>query len=79
MVVMAKELVLALLAIVEVGVVVIVIIEVGKDDGGVTSTGCIIGGEWRSNGAGEEDVDEPEDIKIGSWWMLFAVVCDTAG
>lgn len=46
--------------------VVVVLVGVERDSDVVTSAGCIMGGECRSSGAGEEDVDEPEEIRIGS-------------
>lgn len=67
-VVMAKEWVLAA-----------VVVGVECDIDVATSAGCTMGGECRSSGAGEEDVDEPEEIKIGSWMLLTVVACGTAG
>lgn len=53
--------------------VVVVLVGVERDSDVVTSAGCIMGGECRSSGAGEEDVDEPEEIRIGSWLLLTVV------
>lgn len=59
---------------------VLVFVGVAWDIDVATSAGCTMGGECRSSGAGEEDVDEPEEIKIGSWLLLLlAVVCSAAG
>lgn len=56
-----------------------VVVGVECDIDVATSAGCTMGGECRSSGAGEEDVDEPEEIKIGSWMLLTVVGCGTAG
>lgn len=52
---------------------VLVLMGVDWDIDVATSAGCTMGGECRSSGAGEEDVDEPEEIKIGSWMLLTVV------
>lgn len=52
---------------------VLVLMGVEWDIDVATSAGCTMGGECRSSGAGEEDVDEPEEIKIGSWMLLTVV------
>lgn len=71
MVYVTEECILDILA------VVVVLVGVERDSDVATSAGWMMGGECRSSGAGEDDVDEPEEIRIGSW-LLLTVVCGAA-